>query len=111
MLRMALIILWKIKLPNKELYQNLSKVSQTIAQQSLRLAGHCVWHEEEIANQLVLWEPTRGPRRRGRQAVIYVDCLKRNTGLDDINDLSTAMMNRDDWRNRIKLGRAGVRPR
>ena len=69
MLRMALYFAWKMTLCNKELYQNIPKFSQTIIERHLRLAGHCVLHEEEIANQLVLWEPTRGPRRRGRQAV------------------------------------------
>ena len=81
MLRMALNISWKMHIFNEELYQNLPKVSQTIAQRSLRLAGHCVRHEEEIANQLVLWEPTRRPRKRGRQAVTYVDWLKNSLDL------------------------------
>ena len=111
MLRMALNVSWKMHITNEILYKNLPKVSQTINKRSLRLAGHCVRHEEEIANQLVLWEPTRGPRRRGRQAVTYVDYLKSITGLDDANDLRTAMLNRDEWRNRFKLGRAGARPR
>ena len=96
MLRMELNVSWKMHITNEELYKNLPKVSQTINERSLRLAGHCVRHEEEIANQLVLWEPTRGPRRRGRQAVTYVDFLKSITGIDDINDLRTAMLNRDE---------------
>ena len=77
---------WKMHITNEELYKNLPKVSQTINEQ-------------------------RGLRRRGRQAVTYVDYLKSITGLDDANDLRTAMLNRDEWRNHIKLGRAGARPR
>ena len=38
----------------------------------LRLAGHCYRHPELAAQKLVLWEPTHGTKRRGRQPLTYV---------------------------------------
>ena len=111
MLRVALNITWKQRLTNEELYGNLPKISEVIREKRLKIAGHCVRHKEEIANQLVFWQPTRGKRKRGRQAVTYVDCLLQDTGLEEVNELKTLMQDRTQWSNEIKLGRAGARPR
>ena len=111
MLRMALNISWKTKTSNVDLYQKLPPVSQTIRERRLRLSGHLVRHNEELAHNLVLWEPTGGRRNRGRQPVSYTDVLKQDTGLESIDELKTAMLDRNDWKKRIKLGRADARPR
>ena len=91
MLLVALNVTWKQKLTNKQLYGNLPKISEVIREKRLKIAGHCVRHKEEIANQLVLWQPTRGKRKRGRQAITYVDCLLQDTGLEEVNELKTLM--------------------
>ena len=52
----------------------------------LNLAGHCVRHKEEMAHNLVLWTPTRGKRRRGRQQLTFVDALKLQTDLESIDE-------------------------
>ena len=111
MLRMALNISWKTKTSNVDLYQKLTPVSQTIRERRLRLSGHLVRHNEELAHNLVLWEPTGGRRNRGRQPVSYTDVLKQDTGLESIDELKTAMLDRNDWKKRIKLSRADARPR
>ena len=111
MLRMALNISWKAKLTNVELYGSLSKITTVIRERRLRIAGHCVRHKEEMANRLVLWQPTTGQRRRGRQSVSFVDCLLEDTGADNINEVETMMMDRELWRGNVRLGRAGARPR
>ena len=91
MLLVALNVTWKQKLTNKQLYGNLPKISEVIREKRLKIAGHCVRHKEEIANQFLLWQPTRGKRKRGRQAIIYVDCLLQDTGLEEVNELKTLM--------------------
>ena len=111
MLRMALNVSWKQRLTNKALYQELPQLSQTIAEKRMRLSGHCVRHTDEIAHHLVLWEPTQGKRSRGRQAVTYVDVLRRDTELESVQEIRTVMMDRDGWKSRIKSSRAGARPR
>ena len=84
---------------------------QVIQERRLGITGHCVRHKEEMANRLVLWQPTTGQRRRGRQSVSYVDCLLEDTGADNINEVETMMMDRELWRGNVRLGRAGARPR
>jgi len=108
---MALNVGWKAKISNVDLYQKLPPVSQTIMERRLRLSGHLVRHNEELAHNLVLWEPTRVRRNRGRQPVSYTDVLKQDTGLESMDELKTAMLDRNEWKKRIKLGRADVRPR
>ena len=105
------IFLEKQKLTNVELYGNLRKITAVIWERWLRIAGHCVRHKEEMANRLVLWQPTTGQRRRGRQSVSFVDCLLEDTGADNINEVETMMMDRELWRGNVRLGRAGARPR
>ena len=67
MLRMAMNVSWKQHMTNEELYGDLPKVITKIAIHRLRLAGHCVRRPEEIAFQLVLWQPVRNNAGRGRR--------------------------------------------
>ena len=81
MLRMAVNVTWQQKLTNKELYQDLPKVSDKIAQRRLRLAGHCIRHKEEIAHDLIA--------NRGRRHKCFIDNLLEDTGMDNKTELRT----------------------
>ena len=109
MLRMALNVSWKNHMTNQELYGDLPKVSEKIAARRLRLAGHCVRHQEEIASNLVLWEPAGGRVNRGRKPTDYIDVIKRDTGLNNIAEIKTAMQDRDVWKGFVKAVRSGDR--
>ena len=112
MLRMALNVSWKEHRTNQELYQNLPPVSVKIRKRRLRLAGHCMRHEEEIAGKLVLWNPTDGKRSRGRPAITFIDNLLEDTGLHDIRELRMVMMDRQRWSTYVtNAGRPEGRPR
>ena len=111
MLRMALNISWKQKLTNKQLYASMPAVTSKVRHRRLKLAGHCVRHPEEVASQLVLWEPSQGRRNVGRQAVTNTDTLLRDTGLENLDELRTAMLDRDGWKKRVDSVRANARPR
>ena len=111
MLRMTLNVSWKQHMTNQELYGNLPKVTSKIAMRRLRLAGHCVRHPEEIASQLVLWEPSEGRTNRGRKPVDYIDLIKRDTGLDNINEIKTAMLDREVWKRFVYEARSADRPK
>ena len=91
------------------LYQD--PVSQTIRERRMRPAGHCIRHTTEMAHKLVLSEPTHGKRNRGRQPVTYINCLKEDTGLTNIDEIRTAIMVRDEWKKCVKLGRVGAWPK
>ena len=101
MLRMTYDISWKERLTNKSLYGKLPLVSTKIQVKRMRLAGHCLRHTEEIANKLVLWNPTDGKPNRGRKHISYIDNLLNDTGVNNEKELMTIMNNRVDWKNRV----------
>ena len=112
MLRMARNVSWKSHLTNEELYRELPYVSTKVQQRRMRLAGHCIRHTEEMANKLVLWQPTEGRTGRGRRRVTYVDTLLRDTGMENVQELWTIMEDRVEWRKRVKdMRRPDGRPR
>ena len=111
MLRMALNISWEAKLTNEQLYGELPPVSSKVAYRRMLIAGHCVRHKEEEASKLVLWQPVQGKRKRGRRAVTYIDTLIEDTGLGSINELKTAMLDREGWRRRATFRRVEARPK
>ena len=96
---------------NEDVYGCLPKVSWKIAERRCRLAGHCVRHPEEEASKTVLWIPTGGRVNRGRKATTYIDTLKRDTGLQDTNELRATMLDRNTWKDYVSLARTGVRPK
>ena len=111
MLRMVQNISWKQHITNNDLYGKLPKLSTKIRQRRLRLASHCIRHPEEIASELVLWEPTRGKASRGRRAVTFTDTLLKDTELQTTRELKTVMKDRDHWRGFVGSVRVGTRPR
>ena len=56
-----------------------------------------------MASSVVLWHPSIGTTNRGRKPVDYIDLLKRDTGLDNIAELQTAMYDRQVWRSMSML--------
>ena len=112
MLRMALNVSWKQHLTNEQLYGELPPASIKVQQRRMRLAGHCVRHDEEIANKLVLWQPTDGHANRGRRRLTYIDNLLQDTGMHNASELRTAMTDRECWKGRVySVGRPERRPR
>ena len=101
LLRMALNISWKDKINNITIYNGLSRI-YVIKERRLKLAGHLMRHNNEMAHELVLWEPTNGSARRGRKTITFVDNLREDIGLDGINEIKTMMLDRDVWRERAK---------
>ena len=71
----------------------MPKITNLIATR-LSIAGHCIRHNEEAANNLMFWEP-KGKRKQGRCAhcaVTFVDNLKEYTDLEIIDDIRNVMM-------------------
>ena len=82
---------------NAELYDdNLPKISQKIRKRRNRFAGHCI-RGEELVSKMVLWSQKHGKRKPGRPALIYIDTLKKDTGLD-LGSIKTAMQDRGVWK-------------
>ena len=79
LLRTVFNVSWSEHLTNRELYGNLPKVTDKIRERRLKLAGHCVRHSEEVASNLVLWQPSQGKPNRGRKRKTYLDNLMNDT--------------------------------
>lgn len=104
MLRKALNVHWSTHTTNEVLYGKLPKVTDKIASRRLQLAGHCQRHPELSVQPLVLWEPKHGQKSRGRPRTTFIDTLKRDTGVNDRDELATMMAERKLWRTRV-IGR------
>ena len=62
----------------------------------MRIAGHCLRHNDEIAHNLILWEPKFGRINGGRQKYSYIDNLKEDTDLKDIDQIRKVMIDRGE---------------
>ncbi|KAI8483123.1 hypothetical protein Bbelb_391420 [Branchiostoma belcheri] len=79
---------------NKELYNGLPLITQTIQNRRLALAGHVVRHEE-MAAKVLLWQPDV-KRRRGRPCLTLKKLIEEEVGLRD-EELLSAMRDRATW--------------
>ena len=70
-LRAALNVSWKEHPTNKKLYGNIPTITITIRQQRLRFAGHCWRSKEEVASDVLLWQPSHGRQSAGRPRKTY----------------------------------------
>jgi len=77
----------------------------------MRLAGHCFRHKEEEASKLLLWQPDRRRANKGKRRTTYFDTLLDDTGCTTTQELSTAMLDRNNWKARIHEVQAGARHR
>ena len=64
MSRAALNVHWSQKVANKELYNDLPRITETIRCRCLKFSGHIMRHDEEIAHNLLFWMPTNGNKQK-----------------------------------------------
>ena len=105
MLRAVLNISWKQHPTKKELYGNIPPLSVIIRERRMRFAGHCWRNKDELASDVLLWHPRQGKTPIGRPARTYIDQLRDDSGITS-EDLSTAMLDRQGWKERVKTVRA-----
>ena len=98
MLCMIQNINWKDHVTNDVLYGKLRKISNTIRQRRLQLAGHMFRDRSSPAHLTVTWEPLHGTTNRGRPQTTFVDTLLRDTSLHNVKELETCMKDRAIWR-------------
>ena len=102
MLRMALNVDWREHRSNKEVFGTLPRVSSKIQARRMRLAGHIQRHDDLVAHDLLLWEPSHGYRGRGRPPLTFVDTLRKDTGLVNTEEIRRLMADRKLWRDKIE---------
>ena len=93
MLRVVNNVKWQQRISNNVLYDNLPKITNTIAS----FAKHC-FGSKEVIHKLILWEPRCGKNTRGRPARTFINQLTDDTNLDK-EDLETAMSDREYWKS------------
>jgi len=108
MLRKVINVSWEDHMRNIDLYGQLPRVTDKIRTRRMRLAGHCVRHSELAASSMILWEPKHGRRSRGRPATTFIDTLRRDTGLNNTEEIQTLMKNRNLWRAVVRDSRVGI---
>ncbi len=94
----SLNIKWWQHIPNSDLYGDFPKAGVKVAARRMSLVGHCIRHLELPAEKVLLWEPTHGHRRRGRQKDIFLDTLRKDAGLESTGGLRMCMEDRGVWR-------------
>ena len=80
-------------------------ITKTIQVRRTRYAGHCWRSRDEIIRDVLLWTPTHGRAKAGRQVRTYLQQLCEDTGYCP-EDLPRAMNDREEWRERVRDIRA-----
>ena len=100
MLRVVKNVSWKQHMRNDVLYHEIPKITTTIAAQRVRFSRHC-WHsKDELAHQLLLWEPRHGKRAWGTSRRLFIDRLVDASELQKEN-LANAMNDREYWKSKV----------
>ena len=85
---------------NEVLYGEIPKITTVIAAQRMRFSEHCWRNKDELAHQLLLWEPTHGKGACGRPRRTFIDQLVDDTELQK-EDLANAMNDREYWKSKV----------
>ena len=107
MLRAALNVSWEDHPTKRFLYGPLPPVTTKIRERRLRFAGHCYRSKHELVSDVLLWEPKHGKQSVGAPARTYVKQLTDNTG-HLLEDLPTAMEDRNSWRSMVNSVRGAA---
>ena len=92
---------------NETLYGSLPRISDILLERRLRFAGHCVCRKDQPVSDLVLWQPV-GTFVRGENArMTFPRRLLNDTGMNNVTELHHSMLDRYDWKLRIRAA-AGV---
>ena len=102
MLRVVKNVTWKDHMPNKILYANTPKITDTIKANRVQFSGHCLRSSEELVSRAILWEPKHGHRTRGRPRKTFVDQLEADTDIPR-ELLPETMANIEMWRRTVKF--------
>ena len=88
-----------------QLYGHLPPITKTIQVRRTRHVGHCWKSKHELISDVLLWTPTYGRAKAGRQARTYIQQLCEDTGCSP-EDLSEVMDDREKWREMVRDIRA-----
>ena len=85
---------------NRELYNNIPRITSLIREQRMRFAGHCWRSNNELVSDVLLWTPKHDQRSRGRPAKTFVDQMIEDIEYE-MEELINVMENRNEWKKRV----------
>lgn len=110
MLRMALTLTGTQNVTNKELYQNLSRVTEMIQQWRMRIVRYCLPHAQKW-HQNLSYDSLERRATRERKQMNHVDNLLHDSWLENKAKLNSSMANWYGCRYRVQtLMRPGRQP-
>ena len=80
----------------QQLYSHLPPITKTIKIRRTRHAGYCWRSRDELLSILLLWTPSHGRAKTGRQARTYIQQFCADTGCSP-EDLPEVMDDREGW--------------
>ena len=101
---------WRQHPTKQQLYGHLPPITKTIKVRRTRRAGHCWRSGDELISDVPKWTPAHSQAKAGRPARTYMQQLCEDTGCNP-EDLPEAVNNREEWRERVKVIRAGGKTR
>ena len=102
----AILNKWRQHPTRHQLYGHLPPITKTIHVRRTRHAGHCWRSRNHLISDVLLWTPSYGREKVGRQARTYIQQLCEDTGCSP-EDQPEAMNDREKWRERVRDIRAG----
>ena len=96
---------WRQPPIRRQLYGHLPPIMKTIQARRTRHAGHCWRSRNELISDVLLWTPTYGRAKAGRQARTCIQQLCEDTVCGP-EDLPEAMNDGEKWRERVRDIRA-----
>ena len=90
---------WKKHPTLRQISAELNPASSLVKVRITQFAGHCQRASKEIISSLILWKP-HADGRRGRK-LTFTDVISRDTGIG-LDDLKTAMEDREVWKSFVK---------
>ena len=97
---------WRQHHTKIQLYGHLPPIRKTIQVRRTRHAGHSWRSRGKLLSDVLLWTSTYGRSKAGRPARTYIQQLSEETGCSP-EDLPEAMNDREKWRERVRDIRAG----
>ena len=85
---MTLNISWTEHITNSKLYGDYPKVSQK-SSKNIEVIRSLSQNPEEIASNLVLWQPSQGRPNQGRKRTTYIENLLKDTNMQRMEEFCT----------------------
>ena len=85
---MTLNISWTEHITNSKLYGDYPEVSQK-SSKNIEVIRSLSQNPEEIASNLVLWQPSQGRPNQGRKRTTYIENLLKDTNMQRMEEFCT----------------------